>query len=100
MLTSAILKFDVICDVAMKSTPSVLTAELHDLQYNQCIDSTCCYSFFIYPTGQIRVCKIRFVSTGENREKPCLVCKKLWSDIRPATLRKSQILVTDIFCEF
>ena len=26
---------------------------------------------FIYPTGRIRVCKIRFVSTGEN-----LICKK------------------------
>ena len=33
-------------------------------------------SFFIYPMGQIRVCKIRFVSTGENCGKPCLVCKK------------------------
>ena len=32
--------------------------------------------FFIYFTGGIRVCKIRFVSTGENRGKPCLVCKK------------------------
>ena len=30
----------------------------------------------IYPTGRIRACKIRFVSTGENRRKPCLVCKK------------------------
>ena len=28
---------------------------------------------FIYPTGRIRVCKIRFVSTGEKRVKPCLV---------------------------
>ena len=35
--------------------------------------------FFIYPTGRIRVCKIRFVSTGENRGKPCLVCKKTQS---------------------
>ena len=32
--------------------------------------------FFIYPMGPIRVCKIRFVSTGENCGKPCLVCKK------------------------
>ena len=31
---------------------------------------------FIYPTGQIRVCKIRFVSTGENRGEACLVRKK------------------------
>ena len=27
-------------------------------------------------SGRIRVCKIRFVSTGENRGKPCPVCKK------------------------
>ena len=76
MLTSAILKFDVVCDVAITSTPNVLTTELRDLLYNQCIDSTCCYSFFIYPMGRIRICKIRFVRTGENRENPCPVCKK------------------------
>ena len=75
-LTSAILKVDVVYDV-MTSTPNVLTTELRDLLYNQCIDNTCCYSFFIYPTGWISVCKKRFVSTGENRRKPCLVCKKL-----------------------
>ena len=34
--------------------------------------------WFIYPTGRKRVCKIRFVSTGENRGKPCLVCKKIF----------------------
>ena len=73
-LTSTILKVDVLCDVTMMSTPNI-TTELRDLLYNQCIDNTCCYSFFIYPTGRIRVCKIRFVSTGENRRKPCLVCK-------------------------
>ena len=76
-LTSAILKFDVICDIAMTSTPSVLMAELRDLLYNQCIDNTCCYSFFIYRTGRIRVGKIRFVRTG----KPCLVCKNNWLQI-------------------
>ena len=59
-LTSAILKVDVVCD----------------LLYNQCIKNMCCYSFFIYPMGRIRVCKIRFVSTGETRGKPYLVCKK------------------------
>ena len=31
----------------------------------------------LYPRGQIRVCKIRFVSTGQNRGKPCLVCKTI-----------------------
>ena len=75
-LTSAILKIDVVCDVTMTSTSKVLTTELRDLLYNQCIDNTCRYSFFIRPTGRIRVCKIRFVSTGENRGQPCLVCKK------------------------
>ena len=75
-LTSAILKVDVVCDVTMTSSSNVLTTELHDVLYNQCIDNTRCYSFFIYPTGRIMVCKIRFVSTDENRGKPCLVCKK------------------------
>ena len=59
----------------MTSTPNVLTTVLRDLLYNQCIDNTCCYSFYIYPTG--RTDKIRFVSTGENRGKPCMVCKKI-----------------------
>ena len=49
----------------------------HPIQ--RCIDNMCCYSFFICPTCRIRVCKIRFVSTGENRGKSCLVCKKMKS---------------------
>ena len=61
-----------LCDVVMMSTPNVLATELRDFLYNQCIDNACCYSLFIYPTGRIRVCKKRFVSTGENREKPFL----------------------------
>ena len=32
---------------------------------------------FIYPTGRIRVCKKRFVTSVENRGKPCLVCKSI-----------------------
>ena len=60
-LTSAILKIDVVLDGAMTSTPNVLTIELRNLLLNQCIDNTCCYSFFIYPTGgRIRVSTIRF----------------------------------------
>ena len=43
MLTSPILKGDVVCDIAMTSTPNVLTTELCDLLYNQCIDNKCCY---------------------------------------------------------
>ena len=46
--------------------------ELRDVLYNQCC-------FLIYPRGRIMVCKISFVSTGENRGKSCLVCKKLLS---------------------
>ena len=34
----------------MTFTPKILTIELRDLQYNQSIDNTCCYSLFIYPT--------------------------------------------------
>ena len=67
-LTSAILKVDVLCE-AMTSTRKVLTTELR------------CYSFFIYPTGHVRVCEIRLVSNGENRRKPCLECKKCFSNI-------------------
>ena len=51
-LTSAILKFAVVT-----SPPNILTTELRDLLYSQCIDNTCCFSFFIYPTSRIRVCK-------------------------------------------
>ena len=42
-LTSAILKVDVILDVAMTST---YTTKLHDLLYNQCIDSSVDMSVF------------------------------------------------------
>ena len=76
-LPSAILKADVVCDVALMSNPNMLTTELRDLLYNQCIDNMCCYSFFIYPMDRIRVCKIWFVSTGENSGKPGLVCKNI-----------------------
>ena len=47
------LEVDVIYEVAMTSTPSVLMAELCDLLYNQCIDNTCCYSFFSSPEPKL-----------------------------------------------
>ena len=75
-LSSTISKFDIVCDVAMTSSPHVLTTELRDPLYNQCIGSTCSYSIFIHTTGRIRVCKIRFVDIGKNRGQPCLECKK------------------------
>ena len=57
---------------------NVLATELRDLIYNQCINNTCCNSFFISPTGRIK-CKIRIVSNGENRGNPCLVYKNYLS---------------------
>ena len=90
MLKSAILKVGVVCDMAMTLTLNALMTELRDLLYNQCIDNTCCYLIFIYPMGRIRVCKIRFVSIGENRGKPCLVCKKL--------IFNTSKMVCELFC--
>ena len=52
MLTSAILKVDIVCDITMTSIPNSLNNSLN----NQRIDNTCCYSFFYCG-------------------KPCLVCK-------------------------
>ena len=74
-LTSAILKVDVVCDVAMTSTPNVLTTELHGPYTTNVLTTRVVNRFFIYPMGRIRACKIRFVSTGENLGKLCLVCK-------------------------
>ena len=50
-LTSAILKVDVVCDVIVTSTSNVLTTELRDFLYNQCIDNMFCYSFFYLSHG-------------------------------------------------
>ena len=76
-LTSALLKFDVICDVAMTSAPNVLTAE-YEISDTTSVMITCCFSVFIYPTGRIRVCKIRFVSTdvwcARNDAQACVLC--------------------------
>ena len=71
MLTSAILTFDVVCDIAMTSTPNVLMtwSPLQPIHWLHVVVFD-----FIYPTGRIRACKIRFVSTDENLGKPCLVC--------------------------
>ena len=79
MLTSTILKVDVICDITMTSTPNVLTTEVHDVLYNKCIDNTWCCLIFIYPTCRTRICNLRFVNTGEKCRKPSLVCKKVFS---------------------
>ena len=70
------MKADVVYDVAMTPTPNVLPTELHDL-YTINVLTTCVIRYFMYPMGQIRVCKIRFVSTGEYHGKPCPVCKNI-----------------------
>ena len=39
LLMSAILKIDIKYDITMTSTPNILTTELYDLLYNQCIEN-------------------------------------------------------------
>ena len=79
MLTSAISNIGVEYNVTMTSTPNILTTDLRDLLNNHCIDHTCYYSICTYPKGRISVCKIRFISTGKNCRKLCLVCRKIAS---------------------
>ena len=50
-LTSAILKVDVVCDVAMTSTSNFLMTELHDLLHNQYIDDNVLLFGFYLPHG-------------------------------------------------
>ena len=80
-LASAVLRVGVVCDVAMTSTPNVLMTQLCDLLYNQCIDNTGCYCYFICPAGRVWVCEVGFGSNGEGRGKICMVCKKILSYI-------------------
>ena len=47
-----------------------------DVLYNQCISNTWKFSIFIFFTGRIKVCEIRFASTSVIFEKPYPVCKK------------------------
>ena len=37
----------------------------------------------LYPMGRIRVCKIRLVSTGENRGNTCLLFPSIWPACYP-----------------
>ena len=84
-LTSAILKVDVLCDVKMTSIPNV-TWPIQPIYWQHVF-----LFVFIYPTGRIRVYKIKFVSTGANCGKPCLVCKK-------ESLRQEVLIVKYIKC--
>ena len=68
---SAILE----CDVAIMPTPNILKWQSYTTSYTTNVLTTCVVVRFL-SHGRIRVCKIRFVSPGENCGKPCLVCKK------------------------
>ena len=82
-LTSAILKSDVVCRVAMTSTPNDrhMWRPIQQMYWQHML-----FLFFIYPMGPIRVCKIRFVSTGANCGKPYLVCEKQFFWTEPSLL--------------
>ena len=54
---------------------SALTMAHRDVIYNQCISNTWKFSIFILTTGWIRMCEIRFASTGVICGNPYLVCK-------------------------
>ena len=77
----AILKVDVVWDVAMASNPSILTIATWPPVQPMYWQHVLLFVFYLSYAGRIRVCKIRFVSTGENSKKPCLVCKKTHSNI-------------------
>ena len=47
IVMSAILKVNDVCDVAMLSIPKVLTTELCDLLYNQCIDNMLLFVLYL-----------------------------------------------------
>ena len=53
-----------------------LTMAYRDVLHNQCIPNMSKFSIFIFPTGRIRVCGIRFASTGVTCGNPYPVCKK------------------------
>ena len=63
-LTSSILKVDVVCDVTMMSTPSILTTELRGLLYNQCIDDVLLFLFCL--------------SQGANKGIKDKICQHWW----------------------
>ena len=83
-LTSTILKVDVVCDVTRRHNDvncNILATsyrQIYGTSYTTNVLTTHCYSFFTHPMGRLRVCRIRFVSTGENCGKPCQVCKTIF----------------------
>ena len=66
-------------NVWRKMTSTLIWCHSREILVKMISLNMCCFLIFIHPTGQIRVCKIRFVSATENHGKPCTVCKKLSS---------------------
>ena len=77
-----------ICDVLMMSTPNVLTTELCDLLYNQCIDNSCCYSFLAHLSRRLTRWAYR-IGLELASLRPC-VC----ASVRPSTLSNMTISET------
>ena len=50
--------------MSLRSVTSTLTMAYSDVLYNQCLSNTRKFSILVFPTGRIRVCEIRFTSTG------------------------------------
>ena len=64
---------------SLRSVMSTLMMAYRDALYNQCLSNTWQFSIFIFPTGRIRVCEIRFASTGVICGNPYPVCKNVVS---------------------
>ena len=64
-LMSAILKSDLVCDVAMTSNPNVLMTELPDLLFSECIDNMRCFFDF-------------YLSHGSDKGMSDKICQHWW----------------------
>ena len=51
----------------------------------------------MFPTGRIRICKIRFVNSGENRGKPCLEDRNYYSYFTHIILPSSILIYFQTF---
>ena len=61
---------------SLRSVTSTLMMANRDVLYNQVIPNTWKFLIFIFPRGRIRMCEIRFSSTGVICGNPYPVCKK------------------------
>ena len=85
---------------SLLSVTSTLTMAYCDVLYNQCISNTWKFSIFIFPKGLIRVCEIRFASTGVICGNPYAVCKKLEYGKKDIQIleQQHQKKVPDVMC--